>query len=76
MRVNLDLLDNLKGKFDGGQGAEERKREGEMGKKERRGERGSERRRVMERERKGEEGEKESMRQGGRESTALPEWCS
>lgn len=37
-----------------------------MGKKERRGERGSERRRVMERERKGEEGENKCMRQGGR----------
>lgn len=60
----------------GGRVQKKGKEKEKWGKKERRGERGSERRRVMERERKGEEGEKESMRQGGRESTALPEWCS
>lgn len=70
MSINLDLLDNLKGKFVEGECLEERKGEREMG-----GEREAEKvRTVMRQERKG-DGERKRVqnREAGRESTVLLE---
>lgn len=63
MSINLDLLDNLKGKFVEGECLEERKGEREMGG----GKRSRESEDSDEAREKGRWGKKESAKQGGRE---------